>query len=413
MEGENFMSDNNQDTNTGDGQDTEVSPLGPGPARSFGNPNASAGLQLSIVHPEHPNLKFQPLPVPTGPQPYHLSLDQVLPADQMAAIRAAGQLVFHSAGDTGGVKFPAVQQIVADKMAYDCEASNPGTQPAFFYHLGDIIYYQGEGSKYFDQFYEPYDHYPRPILAIPGNHDGDVSPGSEPSLAAFKRNFCAPVAEISQDASESHRPAMTQPHVYWTLEAPFVTIIGLYTNVIPSGQLDDYQRLWFYSELQNAPTDKALIVALHHPPHSVDRTHGGSENMRQELEQAFKNTRCIPDVVLSGHVHNYQRFTLSTDGHEIPYIVAGAGGYWHLYYLRKDRNGNAYQQHHQYEFPEMGATLDDFCDDHHGYMRITVKPETLKGEYVIVPRPQEPWRGTAAVVFDTFTLDLKEHRLVS
>ncbi|HEV8463177.1 MAG TPA: hypothetical protein VGQ38_20995, partial [Gaiellaceae bacterium] len=34
-----------------------------------------------------------------------------------------------------------------------------------------------------------------------------------------------------------------------------------------------------------------------------------------------------PDVVLSGHAHLYQRYTRKVDGREIPYVVAGSGGF--------------------------------------------------------------------------------------
>ena len=47
-----------------------------------------------------------------------------------------------------------------------------------------------------------------------------------------------------------------------------------------------------------------------------------------------------PDLVLAGHVHNYQRFTrtLAQDGGswQILYIVAGCGGYWHLHTMTSD-----------------------------------------------------------------------------
>jgi hypothetical protein len=64
-------------------------------------------------------------------------------------------------GDTGGVAQPAPQQIVAQKINADVE------QPAFLYLLGDCIYYNGEISRYPQQFYEPYAHYPAPIFAVP------------------------------------------------------------------------------------------------------------------------------------------------------------------------------------------------------------------------------------------------------
>jgi hypothetical protein len=58
-------------------------------------------------------------------------------------------------------------------MADDVEAGGPAV-PAFLFHLGDVVYNFGEGQHYYDQFYEPYRRYDRPIFAIPGNHDGAV-----------------------------------------------------------------------------------------------------------------------------------------------------------------------------------------------------------------------------------------------
>ena len=59
----------------------------------------------------------------------------------------------------------------------------PGSKavPSFLYILGDLIYYNGEAGQYFPQFYQPYSGYPAPILAIPGNHDGDPIDASTPS----------------------------------------------------------------------------------------------------------------------------------------------------------------------------------------------------------------------------------------
>lgn len=53
-------------------------------------------------------------------------------------------------------------------------------RPSFLYHLGDVVYFYGEASNYYPQFYEPYAFYPVPIFAIPGNHDGDIGSVSRP-----------------------------------------------------------------------------------------------------------------------------------------------------------------------------------------------------------------------------------------
>ena len=64
------------------------------------------------------------------------------------------------------------------------------------------------------------------MMATPRSVPGDL-PDTEPSLYGFLQNFCAP----QRTQISTYRDAMTQPYVYWTLEAPFVTIIGLYGNI--------------------------------------------------------------------------------------------------------------------------------------------------------------------------------------
>ena len=53
-----------------------------------------------------------------------------------------------------------------------------------------------------------------------------------------------------------------------------------------------------------------------------------------------------PDMVVTGHVHNYQRFTRTVHGDEggdekeVPYVVAGAGGFWHLQAMQRQPDGS-------------------------------------------------------------------------
>ena len=366
-------------------------------------------MHASVQHTGQPNQPLRPLPPPTGPSPYHLSLDTVLPAALMAQIRASGRIVFHIAGDTGGVRSAQPQQIVAMKMEEQFNLPSPADRPAFFYILGDVVYYYGESSEYYPQFYEPYAHYPAPIFAIPGNHDGDVLDASSPSLAAFVDNLCAAEPHLTAQSGDVPRDAMTQPNVYWTLDAPFVTIIGLYTNVPEGGKLDDPQIAWFTSELASAPAAKALIVAAHHVPYSMDAHHGGSYYLKKVLEGAFASAGRTPDLVIGGHVHNYQRFTRQVDGREIPYIVVGCGGYWHLHYMAHQLDGSALA--FPYPVPHSDVTLEYAEDRRHGFMRLAVGARGMAGEYFTAPRPHESWSGPAARA-DAFALDITQHRLV-
>ena len=125
------------------------------------------------------------------------------------------------------------------------------------------------------------------------------------------------------------------------------------------------------------------------------------------LDAAVTASGRTPDLVMTGHVHNYQRFTRSVDGRQVPYIVAGAGGYWHLHYMAKDANGNPLPK--PWPTPDPDVTLENYVDDRHGFLRLTVDAKSLKGEYVTVPRPQESWRNGPVATADTFTIDLAKH----
>src|SRR5262249_38749666 len=124
---------------------------------------------------------------------------------------------------------------VADQVTMDCSRSDDANRPAFIFHLGDVVYNFGEAQYYYDQFYEPFRNYPAPIFAIPGNHDSFVIPGTPPGqtpLTTFRRNFCASERVITPEAASLHRTAMVQPGVYFALDAPFVRIIGLFSNAL-------------------------------------------------------------------------------------------------------------------------------------------------------------------------------------
>jgi acid phosphatase type 7 len=374
--------------------------------RLFEERPGRTAMRSVIRHRPRGNQRFQNLPDPTGEAPYHLPLDKLLSANQIEAIKNSGSISFHAIGDSGGVRSPQAQEIVKIAMEADFDADNRRNKPSFFYNLGDVVYFYGEGSNYYPQFYEPYAFYPAPIFAIPGNHDGDIEHNStEHSLAAFVRNFCSKVQEITPDAGQVSRLSMIQPNVYWTLEAPFITIIGLYSNVPEGGEIDNKQIDWLKQELKKAPKNKALIVAVHHPVFSLDRFHSGSRTILENLDNAFQDAGRIADVVLNAHVHNFQRFTRKFGDRRVPYIVAGAGGYPNLHHMQ--------QRHIELPFnlPDRDdTTLENYCDDRHGFLRLQVSSEQIAGEYYAVSRPQEPWRQPPLKI-DSFEFDLRKHSL--
>jgi hypothetical protein len=326
----------------------------PGPDEvKFREDNTSSAYYNSPYYLAH---KDQVQPIPRRRSGVALNLSDFVPQEILNAIQAAGKISFHAVGDTGAAKVNRSQTAatalgheaaVADAMV--SEIQNQGANgPAFFFHLGDVIYNFGEAQYYYDQFYEPFRAYDRPIFAIPGNHDGMIfgqgsSAPQVPTLDAFLTNFCAAEPGPSPDAGGLIRSVMTQPGVYFTLDAPFVSIIGLYSNVLDgpgiiSSQggrfpIVDDQLDFLKSELTRLKPDRqaqkrAIILAVHHPPLSADAKHGGSTGILKDLDACCKAAGLWPDVLLSGHAHLYQRFTRNLpNGQQAPYIVAGSGGF--------------------------------------------------------------------------------------
>lgn len=365
-----------------------------------------SGFHTIIDPTTHPQQPWRDLPPPTGIPPFRMKLDAILDQPTVQAITDSGKLVFHSVGDTGGVNTATYIEGVARFMECDFAYTQSPNKPSFFYHLGDVVYYDGEGANYWPEFYEPYMNYPAPIVAIPGNHDGDVNPQTgETSLEAFVRNFCAQSGVISTDNPEAPRRTMIQPNVYWTLNTPLVTIIGMYSNCPEGGQIGEPQRTWFISELQQADKSLPLIVAVHHPIYSAYGAHPGSQHLKDLLEQSCTTAGRSPDLVLTGHVHDYQRFSAPLAGkNNVPFIVAGAGGYnKRLHVLSK--------VFHTEKLPitiqGSDGVLEAFNDSQHGYLRITVDAhkKSITADYVAVPDPSAGAKDSMLPASDSVTVN--------
>jgi hypothetical protein len=367
----------------------------------FFRPPPATALELAERRRESSE-EYQSPPVRTANRPYRLALASVLPA-RAAALEAAGKLVFHCVGDTGGVSGRGAQDNVAHHMTRQVNTAALPDQPSFLFHLGDVVYFHGEDTKYHDQFYGPFQDYPAPIFAVPGNHDGMVGGDSVHSLDAFMKHFCSRVAYHAAESGHSNRPTMTQPNPYWRLDAPLVTILGLYSNV--SGELDNTdargtaQRDWLAGEMAAAPADKALLIAVHHPPYSLGG-HASTIRVGAAIDYAFGHSGRFPHAVLSGHSHNYQRFTRELSGRQIPYLVVGAGGMAGYDLARVDAALP----------PGPGVKLEHYNHRLPGFIRVTVTADRLKAEYFAVPGAGH--EGDLEASDDAFEVDLRAGRLV-
>jgi hypothetical protein len=214
-------------------------------------------------------------PIPSVRSTTPMDLSSVIGANLVQKIESAGEITFHTVGDTGGIHSPEFQFAVADAMADDLASG-----ASFWYHLGDVVYYFGQEQYYFAQFYDPYRNYNAPIFAIPGNHDGAVYKGeTTKSLEAFIDNFCTSQPTRSPDSQGAVRTTMDQPGVYFTLNAPFVKFIGLYSNtsegstegVIANSKVGEVQLNFLKQQLAAGKAERdngqrrALIIATHTP----------------------------------------------------------------------------------------------------------------------------------------------------
>ncbi len=371
------------------------------------------------------------------------------PAD-VQAIQKAGQIVFHATGDSGASSLGKLghELSVADHLTNDFHTSTGADRPAFLFHLGDIVYNFGESQFYYDQFYEPFRNYAAPIFAVPGNHDSFMIPNTTAAnapLTTFSRNFCATSTVVTQEAGSLHRTAMTQPGAYFTLDAPFVRIIGLFSNALEDPGLissqknqktkwpgvPDVQLAYLTAQLKNIKAQNytgAVLIAVHHPPFSyapppkaggAGGNHLGNTLMLREIDTVCQAQGVYPHAFLSGHAHNYQRYTRKLNfggkNYSVPFIVAGDGGF-NVKSLVYSRGGAvppppAPGAQVSYLDPNpavkaAGLTIEQSNQTNYGYLRITVNSMQLRIEFHPVSN------GGAPPSIDTVKVDLASHTVV-
>ena len=365
----------------------------------------------------------------------------------VAQIKRAKKIIFHSAGDSGASnsRYYPGEIGVADQLTHDCGSADVWNRPAFLFHLGDVVYDFGESKYYYDQFYEPYRNYPAPIFAIPGNHDSFVVPNTPPGetpLDIFTRNFCSPDRVITQEAVSLHRTAMTQPGVYFTLDAPFVRIIGLFSNALEDPGLissqngkwsgvPDHQLEYLTAQLKAIKDTKyagAVLLAVHHPPFSYSPApktggaggnHSSSSDMLREIDTICAKVGVYPHAFLSGHAHNYQRFTRSirfgSKNYDVPFVVCGDSGH-HVNTLVRAAKGQTPADPHfntdvsylenKPAVQSKGVRLKRYDDTDFGYLRITVDAKTLQIAFHQVGAKIAQSRA------DVVSVDLASHTIV-
>src|SRR5579862_4379160 len=86
-----------------------------------------------------------------------MNLSDIIGADGVNQIQKLGEIRFHTLGDSG-VGHAEDAEKVADDMATDYKPDAGSLNPAFLFHLGDVLYGPGKEDHYGERFYRPYRH---------------------------------------------------------------------------------------------------------------------------------------------------------------------------------------------------------------------------------------------------------------
>jgi hypothetical protein len=236
------------------------------------------------------------------------------------------------------------------------------------------------------------------------------------SLAPFIKAFCDAHPSTWEGSGGVARTTMDQPGVYFQLDAPFVSIIGLYSNCDESfGYLDQQQKLFLHDALASLKPKRdsgqiaAVVVAVHHPPLSFSAKKPSSATMRDDMDAACNAAGLWPDAVLSGHAHVYQRMTRSVGtgnaARQIPYIICGAGGY----------NKDPRQEVNKADFKLQDTSDPQFrlhqFFPNYGYMKLTVKKGSGRNHNILRLEFRSP-DTTLGRPADACVLDLNDHVLL-
>ncbi len=170
------------------------------------------------------------------------------------------------------------------------------------------------------------------------------------------------------------------------------------SSVVTDEQLD-----FLVTQLTRAKaTNNAVIVALHHPPFTAGKSHSASPAMLKDLDACCKKANFWPHAFISGHAHNYQRYTRTVDGHDIPYIVVGNAGHG-LTAIRNSSNAGPLRTPVKLSDE---LIFENYDDKNYGYLRVVVDKTNLVIEYHDAEIDQKSSS-------DAVTVDIKSHTMIS
>jgi hypothetical protein len=263
-----------------------------------------------------------------------------------------GEFSFMVIGDTGE----------GDRSQYSVVPAflKVGEATEFTVVASDVVYPDGDINEYVNKFFVPFADYPRPVYAIPGNHDW------LDGLVGFMRHFCAAAppaqkfrppkrarwsrlalllhlvfwrrprvleaetlktTEELRGAAQAAGPA--QPNMYFCIDTPGLRIVSIDVGIL--GRLDYRQGEWL-RRVSAGPKPKLLISGkpvYSGPNMSPRRILGpdGGEGQAGLIWSVVRDPGNNFVAMISGDVHHYERHSVRVaGGREIQCVISGGGG---------------------------------------------------------------------------------------
>src|SRR3954468_14826611 len=264
-------------------------------ARRFGDPTNDQRLQwMALVHATHGS---------------DLTIDH----------RDLAEPAFIVAGDTG--EGDASQWAVVPRIEQIAE------QTDFMVIASDVIYPAGGVDDYENKFFRPYERYPRPIYAVPGNHDwydgltgfmyhlcgqhvpppkagaGPRSPLGKLLWRKAKRPDPATVAHMRRYRARPEQHS-TQISPYWVIDTGPLQLVGIDTGIL--NVVDREQGDWLRAVSVASPKPKVLITGK---PIYVDaRYEPGEIEGGGTVDDVVRNPAANYVAAIGGDIHNCQRY---------------------------------------------------------------------------------------------------------
>lgn len=244
--------------------------------------------------------------------PYRVRLGGKVVFEAQAQTRKPGShrmIVFGDAADGSAAQTAIAKAVMAER-------------PDAVFITGDLVYGRGRAAEYRDHFFPVYNSEDVPLmrhvpfLGVPGNHDVPFAkwPDASAYFAYWSLPLNGPVskageADAAPVAAGVHDAVVAASGSAFPRMASYSFDYGkVHWTVLDSNVYTDWEspvmKAWLETDLRAARGAAWRIVALHHPLFQSSRSHFDDQWMRVLSPLLEKHG---VDLVLAGHVHNYQR----------------------------------------------------------------------------------------------------------